>query len=188
VRAAGRLAAARPEDVRGAAVRRLADVDGAAGLRAVGAAVVERVDVGFAAVRPAVVPAFRPAAASLAGFEPFVPFAEEPFASLGAGPFAAGPGAFLAPARPFAGVVPLPPLAPDAPVRGVDEGRAPEPRAEPEGRAGRREEGMGRLCRFARPLYRHYLRRAVCRSRGARKLSDTGRRVRRTGHPGDLSV
>jgi hypothetical protein len=25
---------------------------------------------------------------------------------------------------------------------------------------------MGRLCRFAGPLYRHYLRRAVCRNCG----------------------
>ncbi|MFI6427504.1 hypothetical protein [Promicromonospora sp. NPDC050880] len=55
----------------------------------------------------------------------------------------------------------------------ADDGRASEPRAEPEGRAGRREEAMGRLCRFAGPLYRHYLRRAVCRIRETTKCAST---------------
>lgn len=81
-----------------------------------------------------------------AGDEATEPPAEEPFA--------VEPDCFfLAAALPVgvgalpvgAGFEPVAFFAPDAapPARGVDDGRAPEPRAEPEGRAGRREEGMG---------------------------------------------
>ncbi len=186
---AGR-AAGRPGAVRGAGARRPDDADGAAGLRAVDVPGIERAGAGFAADLAAVVPAV-PAflAADPFAVAAFVPLPEEPFAGE---PFAPDPACFFAAALPFAGVLPVAPFAPEEPVpepvRGVDDGRAPEPRAEPEGRAGRREEGMGRLCRFAGPLYRHYLRRAVCRSRGTQELSDPSGRVRRTDHSGDLYV
>jgi hypothetical protein len=107
--------------LRGAAVRRLAD-DGAAGFRA-----------------------------EPFGAEPFavVPSVAEPFAvaPVVAEPFVAVPDGFFGTALLLpGGVVPLAPFAPEElapePVRGVDDARAPEPRAEPEGRAGRREEGM----------------------------------------------
>lgn len=112
-------------------------------------------------------------------FAAVLPFAPAPFAVELEGFF----GAALP--LPVGGVL----FAAEAPepVRGVD-GRAPEPRAGPEGRVGRREEGMGRLCRFAGPLYRHYLRRAVCRTCGTQELSDTNGRVRRPGHPSDPDV
>lgn len=116
---------------------------------------------------------------------PAEPFAAEPLGTAAprppdlfepdASPFdpAAPPfGAALPRAAfPWDDDAPAAPWVPDAP-RAVD-GRAPEPRAGPEGRAGRREEGMGRLCRFARPLYRHYLRRAVCRIRETTKCAST---------------
>ncbi|PUB22216.1 hypothetical protein C8K30_11385 [Promicromonospora sp. AC04] len=191
-RAVGRAGA-----LRGAAARRPDDADGDAGFRAAGAPDDDRTADDFAAGRPDVVPGFLAAAPGEPfAAEPFpaTPLAAEPLAAapfpaaplaaepLAAAPFAVGPDGFFDAALPFAGVVPLAPLAPFAPEepapepeRGVDDGRAPEPRAEPEGRAGRREEGMGRLCRFADPLYRHYPRRAVCRNRGMRKSAPTKR-------------
>ena len=173
-RAAGRAGA-----LRGAAARRPDDADGDAGFRAADAPDDDRTADDFAAGLPDAVPGFL-AAAPVEPFavEPFpaTPLAAEPFA---AAPFAVGPDGFFGAAFPLAGVVPLAPFAPEEPApepaRGVDDGRAPEPRAEPEGRAGRREEGMGRLCRFADPLYRHYPRRAVCRNRGMRKSAPTKR-------------
>ncbi|GAA4686641.1 hypothetical protein APR04_003291 [Promicromonospora umidemergens] len=130
--------------LRGAAVRRFAD-DGAAGLRAAD-------------------PPFDGASFDVALGE--AGFADVPFADV---PFVDDLDCFFGAALPLAtGAVPLAFFAPEAlapdPAPGADDGRAPEPRAEPEGRAGRREEGMGRLCRFAGPLYGHYLRRAVCRN------------------------
>lgn len=75
-----------------------------------------------------------PRAAALPAAPRTAPFAVEPFA--------VEPDGFFGAALPLpAGVVPFAPAEP-APARGVDNGRAPEPRAEPEGRAGRREEGM----------------------------------------------
>jgi hypothetical protein len=167
-RAAGRAGA-----FRGVAVRRLADGD--AGLRAAGVPDEDRTADALAVDLPDVVLGFL----AWAPFAP-APFAEEPFAAdpLAAGPlvtapFAAEPDCFFDAALPFDGIDPLAPFVPEEPapepLRAADDGRAPEPRAEPEGRAGRREEGMGRLCRFAGPLYRHYLRRAVCRNCGTQE-------------------
>ena len=136
-RAAGRAGAPR-----GAAVRRPDDADGDAGFRAPGTPDDDRTADDFAAGLPDVLPGFLAAA-------PVEPFAAEPFpaAPLAAEPFAVDPDGFFGAALPLAGVVPLAPFAPEdpapEPARVVDEGRAPEPRAEPEGRAGRREEGMG---------------------------------------------
>jgi len=166
--------------LRGAAVRRVAD--GAAGRPTRFAAALDAgVRVALLAVLLAVARCAAPvrpvfaAPFDAAGDAPFDPAprpavgppAVEPLAS---DPFADDPGDF------FGAALPVPrgaPLAPDAPapdpVREVDDGRAPEARAGPEGRVGRREEGMGRLCRFAGPLYRHYLRRAVCRTCGTQK-------------------
>jgi hypothetical protein len=191
-RAADRAAA-----LRGAAVRRFADGD--AGFRAADAAdplCADRADdgladEGFATDLPEVVPRFaapvEPLAAELFGVEPF------PAALFRTDP----DGLFDAP-LPFDGVVPLPfedeppfeaaPFEAEEPAPDPARGVEPEPRAGPEGRAGRREEGMGRFCRFAGPLYRHYLRRAVCRTCGTRRLSDTNGRVRRTGHRSDPYV
>ncbi|GHH76032.1 hypothetical protein GCM10017772_33460 [Promicromonospora soli] len=145
-------------------------------MRATGVPDGDRTADDFAAVVRDVVPGFlavAPLAAAPFAAEPLaVPFAAAPFAPepFAAEPFAADPDGFFDAALRFDGVVPLAPFAPEEPApepaRAVDNGRAPEPRAEPEGRAGRREEGMGRLCRFAGPLYRHYLRRAVCRNCG----------------------
>ncbi|WP_423463134.1 hypothetical protein ACO229_25235 [Promicromonospora sp. MS192] len=109
-------------------------------------------------------------------------FVEAPFveAALFGAAFDVDPDPRPAPSRPalvsFAAPRParfgssLPRAEPEA---WADDGRASEPRAEPEGRAGRREEAMGRLCRFAGPLYRHYLRRAVCRIRETTKCAST---------------
>lgn len=170
----GRAPLDAPPDER-AAAGRAAVWDLAAAGRAAGRAVVRDVSVvrlvpvvrAFA-VRAAVAP--RPVEVGAAGLRP-APFVVGPACFFGAallagfllaGFFGAGlPAGF--------GVVPFALFEP-APVRGACGGRAPEPRAEPEGRAGRREEGMRRLCRFAGPLYWHYLRRAACRTCGTWKI------------------
>ncbi len=138
-RAAGRAGA-----LRGAAVRRPDDADGEAGFRAADAPDDDRAADDFAAGLPDVVPGFLAAEPFVVEPFPAAPLAARPFA---AAPFAVDPDGFFDAALPFAGVAPLAPFAPEEPApesaRGVDDGRAPEPRAEPEGRAGRREEGMG---------------------------------------------
>ncbi len=123
----GAAAAGRAGALRGAAVRRLAD-DGAAGFRPAAFVVAPFADAPLAAEVLA--------DALLAGaFFAGVLFADEP----------AEPDGFFGAALPLPdGVVPFAPVEPaPEPAREVDDGRAPEPRAEPEGRAGRREEGMG---------------------------------------------
>jgi hypothetical protein len=96
---------------------------------------------------------FRPAPFVVVPFAG-VPLVDAPLAAevlaeplLAGALFAEEPAGFFGAALPF-GVAPLPFFAPPEdpapePARGDDDGRAPEPRAEPEGRAGRREEGMG---------------------------------------------
>ncbi len=165
-------AAARAGALRGAAVRRPAD-DDAAGLRPADAADADR-GVALLCDEPAAradePPGFRAApfavvlllvvllpvallpVVPLLAVLPAVPLLAVP---RGVAPFAVEPDGFFGAALPVgAGADPLVFFAPEAPepARGVDDGRAAEPRAAPEGRAGRREEGMGRLCRFARPL------------------------------------
>jgi hypothetical protein len=159
-RAVERAAAVRAVDgaevVRGAAALRLAD-DGAAGFRPAPFAVVP-----FAAAPFAVVPFA--AVARAAVLCAAAPFAADPLVVelLVVEPLVVEPDGFFGAALPLAplavGAAPLAFFAPVAPepARGVDDERAPGSRAEPEGRAGRREEGMGRLCRFAGPLYGHY--------------------------------
>lgn len=149
--------------LRGAAVRRLAE-DGAAGLRPADPADEDLVGVARLADAAADLPddaldfragGFLAASRAVVSFD-VAPLAAEP---LAVEPFAAEPGCFFGATLPVGvGFEPFAFFASAAPAaRGVDDGRAPGPG----GRAGRREEGMGRLCRFARPLYRHYLRRAV---------------------------